>query len=710
VWNQQIAGTSEVGGDHPAEAFGPADGLPGGAQLSSGAPGGSSRAFGDLPWVFEPNVGQTDPNVEFLARRGPQIVYLTSNDLAILPVPGSSNLVRMRLQGGETKPRVEGHDPLASRSNYFVGSAREDWHSGVPHYGRVAYRDVYSGVDLIYYGSGSELEYDLVVAPGFNPDAIRLRFDGADDLQVSEAGDLVVSAGGATLVHRAPVIYQPQGDSRDLVEGNYSIRPDGSVGFEVARYDHGRPLVIDPRIVYSTFLSGSADDQAHNYDVAVDAVGQAYMAGITSSAVFPTENALDGTYGGSDDIFVAKLDASGSSLIYCTYLGGEYQEDVATIAVDAAGFAYVGGSTMSTDFPTFNAFQGVRAGSLDGFVTKLSPLGTAIVYSTYLGGNLIDYVRGIEVDHSGRAYVTGSTYSSNFPTEQAFQGVHGGGNSDAIVAKLSGDGSALVYSTYLGGVGDDTGYQIAVGPARRATITGSTWSIDFPTKKALQESYGGSGDGFVTQFGFAGTSLTYSTYLGGTGGDWGWGIDTDSPGSVYVGGRTDSSDLPTQAAMYGDAPGGEDGFIAKLNPTGAEFVYSTYFGSSGNEHVKGIAIDDEGNVYVVGTHSGAAGVFPTVNPFFTGAGTGRKPFLAKVDPSGTRLHFSGLFGSPDGDDWGYRVAVDSTGAAYVVGETNSTDFPVRNEIQGFFYGLYAAYITKIADNLDFWLAAADPLK
>src|SRR5438093_28989 len=474
-------------------------------------------AFGQLPLSFEANRGQTDSQVRFLSR-GPQHTLLLAPTEAVLvfitrehpeggerqgtkaklakPRPATRTALGMTFLGANPDVRVTGREELPGKANYFIGNDPAGWRTNVPTYARVHYEDLYPGIDLVYYGNQRQLEYDFVVRPAADLRRIALGFQGAQRLEVDPQGDLVLHTAAGAIRQRKPIIYQEVAGRRVEIPGEYVLRDGQRVGFHVAAYDTSLPLIIDPALVYSTYLGGSSFDEG--YAIAVDAAtGNAYVTGYTDSPSFPTTpGAFQTTFkGGSGDVFVTQLNDSGSALVYSTYLGGNGFDLGFGIAVDSMGSAYVTGSTGSTDFPTTpGAFQtgigGPAEGPNDAFVTKLNPTGSGLVYSTYLGGNGFDRGFGIAVDSMGSAYVTGVTVpftdpTPNFPTTPgAFRPNFGEGGGDAFVTKLKPDGSGLVYSTYLGGTGSDTGFGIALGAGGNAYVTGVTDSTNFPTTTA----------------------------------------------------------------------------------------------------------------------------------------------------------------------------------------------------------------------------------
>ncbi|MGZ3493828.1 MAG: DUF7948 domain-containing protein, partial [Syntrophales bacterium] len=688
-----------------------------------------SETYGKLPLHFEANQGQVDERTRFLSRGSGYSLFLTSTE-AVLTLsrrendnnrnraternsrerggesPIQTGTLWMRWEGANEEAKIEGVEGLDGKSHYFVGNDPEKWRSNISLYRKVRYRDLYPGVDLIYYGNQRQLEYDLIVMPEGDPNAIQLAIEGAEEVRVNEGGDLVVRISGGEVIQHKPLIYQETEGKRQIIRGGYVVDSLGKeeekgkvrISFKIDHFDREKPLIIDPYLVYSTYLGGWSGE--HAYAIAVDSSGSAYVTGQTGSPDFPTINPIQGLNGNAD-AFVTKFDPSGTALVYSTYLGGANSNTTNDyglgIAVDSSGNAYITGLTGSTDFPTVNPIQATYGGGLsDGFVTKLDPSGSALVYSTYLGGNGNDYSEGIIVDSSGNAYITGSTESTNFPTFNAFQSSNAG-DGDAFVTKLDSSG-ALVYSTYLGGSDSDGGAAIAVDSSGSAYVTGETYSYNFPTKNPIQASLGGLySDAFVTKFNPAGTALVYSTFLGGKSGseydiDYGTGIAVDDLGSAYVVGSTWCTDFPTVNPIQGSNAGSRDLFIAKLNPPGTALLYSTYLGGSNDDNSTGIAVDSIGSAYITGFTNSTD--FPTVDPI-QGANAGNwDAFVTKLNPSGSALVYSTYLGG-NGTEYGYGIAADSSGAAYIAGSTSSTNFPTVNAVQGSYAGGNDAFVTKI---------------
>jgi len=693
-----------------------------------------SERYGKLSLQFEANRGQTHKDVHFLSRGAGYSLYLTSGEAVLVlskPAADAKRVaLRMSLVGAARKPQVRGLDELPGRANYFIGKDPAKWRTNVPTYARVHYREVYPGVDLVYYGNQRQLEYDFIVAPGADPKKIVLSFKGADKLEISAAGDLVLHGVGGDVRQHKPIIYQEIDGVRREIEGGYVRKGANRVGFQVAAYDMSRPLIIDPVVLsYSTYLGGASDDFGNA--IAVDPNGAAYVTGSTTSINFPTAGAVQTSSGGGSDAFVTKLNPAGSALVYSAYLGGSDADLSSAIAVDAEGAAYVTGTTYSTNFPTTaDAAQPAVAGTPDAFVTKLDPTGSLLVYSTYLGGTSGDFAAGIALDTTGNTYVTGQTQSSNFPTTAgAFQLSLGGcSNSypflcDAFVAKLNPTGSALVYSSYLGGSSDDYGYGIAVDRDGNAYVTGYTTSTNFPTTaSAFQPTFTGPSTVFVAKVDAAGSSLVYSTYLGG-GSEVGRGIAVDTAGNAYVTGYTTSANFPTTGGAFqpaigttatGVATGMGDAFLTKLNPAGSGLVYSTYLGGGSDDHGLGIAVDTAGNAYVTGsTDIYASPNFPTTPGAFQpshgggdgAAGSGTDAFFTQLNSTGSALVYSTYLGGRQ-NDYGSGIAVDAAGRAYLTGGTRSLNFPTTAEaFQPAFspgtwdrFRPWDAFVAKFADN------------
>ena len=597
--------------------------------------------YANLPISFEANMGQADPVVEFLAHGQNGNLLLTRSEawLALQKTgkDGNPQILGLKLSGANTDPKIEGINPLPGKANYFTGNDPSRWRTDTPTFGRVKYHDVYPGVDLIYYGNQQKLEYDLVLQPGANLNSILLEFSGAEQISLDSGGDLLLWLGGNSVRQHKPVVYQEIDGVRKMLSGSYVLHSAMEVGFEIADYDQTKPLVIDPVLSYSATFGGSGLSQS--LGIALDANDNVFITGNTTSGNFSTLNPFQASLLGAQAAFVTKLDTNGA-VVFSTYLGGGVTDDTTTtatsgqgITVDGNGDVYLCGYTSATNFPTQNPLQSANGGpavsTYDAFVTEINSNGNALVYSTYLGGKGVDSANGIALDTNGDAIITGYTTSTNFPTVNAVQPVYGGGG-DAFVAKLTADGSALVYSTYLGGSQTEnipanwtglnaSGGAIAVDFSGNAFVTGWTYSTNFPVLNAFQPTnataaYGFFSAAFITELDPFG-NLVNSTYFGGRFGDYGRAIGVDFNDNVYFAGNDAQGSLPVTNAIqssFGGQGGGYtlragftvtvgDGFVAALDSTGTNLMYSTYLGGSGDDQVNGIAVrPEDGSVVVTG--------------------------------------------------------------------------------------------------------------
>jgi hypothetical protein len=686
--------------------------------------------YGKLPLSFEANVGQSDKQVRFLSRGLGYTLFLT-DDAAVLnlrartktpaigrrdPESGSlagvaearNSLLSMKLVGVNHAATVTGSDLLPDKSNYFVGNDPKKWRTNVSQYAKVKYESVYPGIDLVYYGNQRQLEYDFVVAPGSDPGRIRFQVQGAGRVRRNKDGELSFEMRGGEVRWQKPVVYQERDGRRELIEGQYVVHRGNRVGFEVGNYDLSRALIIDPVLLYSTYLGGSGFDSGEA--IALDSSGNAYIAGVTESTNFPTiasfQSSCNSTCG---DAFVTKLNSAGS-LEYSTFLGGGSGGGATGIAVDAAGNAYVTGWTLSSDFPVLNSFQSTCGGGCansDAFVSVLNPSGSGLVYSTFLGGSGADLAQGIAVDSLGNAYITGSTASTDFPVSAPLQSSCLNCTAPdyfrhAFVTELAPSGSQVVYSTYLGGSGDDRGNGIAVDTSGGAYVTGSTSSQDFPTINAVRATCSTCNPGtlytaFVTKVAPSGSALSFSTFLGGSSGDQGNSIAVDVSGSAYVTGYTYSNDFPTINPVQTKPTGGvigQDAFVAKFSTSGSSLVYSTYLGGIEPDAGQSIAVDSSGSAYVTGWTQSSD--FPTIN-YVQNAYSGGTydAFVTEINPIGSAFVYSTYLGGSESDQ-GFGIAVDSGGSAYVTGTTTSTGFPTLNPVQPGNAGNGDAFVSRIS--------------
>ena len=591
---------------------------------------------------------------------------------------------------------VAGGGLLPHRNNYFMGNDPSKWYVDVPNYQAVLYKNIYSGIDLRYYSHQGSLKYDFIAQPGVDPSVIKMEYEGIENVEMTPKGDLEISTRLGVLSEKEPVMYQEKDGARVQIRGGYGIMNDNIFGFTIqGEYDQTCPLIIDPELVYSTYLGGTSSD--YGMGVAVDGAGNTIITGDTWSSNFPMVNPIDGTHNGGGDAFVAKLSPSGS-LLYNTYLGGTNNDIGWNVAVDGGGNAYITGYTYSSNFPVVNPCDSTYNGNGDAFVTKLSTSGNSILYSTYLGGTKYDYGVGVAVDWNENAYITGWTESSNFPVKNSYDNTYNG-NGDAFVTKLSTSGNSILYSTYLGGTKYDYGVGVAVDGNENAYITGWTESSNFPVKNAYDSTYNGNLDSFVTKLSPTGNSILYSTYLGGAGRDWSMAIAVDGGGNACITGGTYSGSFPLVNPYDSTYNGGGDVFVAKLSPNGNYLLYSTYLGGTNHDYGMGIAVDGGGNAYITGNTSSNG--FPMVNPYdgtYNGGINHGDAFVAKLSTSGSNLLYSTYLGGTS-EDYGIGVAVDTSGNIYITGGTSSNDFPQINPHDGTHNGNWDIFVTKLSITL-----------
>jgi Abnormal spindle-like microcephaly-assoc'd, ASPM-SPD-2-Hydin/Beta-propeller repeat len=697
------------------------------------SPEGRRILDAERPLYFEPNLGQFDSGVEFVSRFQGSAVAVTSSGMVLRlaghatanqkpskkpPAKSSPAYVDVSLAGANPHAKARGGEELLGRSNYFIGRDPHRWITNAPSYARVNLHNVYPGVDLTYYGNQRMLEYDFVVAPGADPKAIRLRFSAKSgrlkdkqtpELRVAPNGDLVIATDSNEARLRKPIVYQPTTDGRVSRQGEWELLGPQEAAFRLGLYDRENTLVIDPVLVFSTFLGGSGGDTANA--IAVDSQGNAYITGQTSSVDFPvTDNAFQKNCGTPQrpcafyltDAFVAKMSADGSTLLYATYLGGTDNDgSVASgITVDSTGNAFISGTTTSNDFPTTSgSFQSQcpNSGSsykcLSAFVTKLDPTGSSIVYSTYLGSpspyassGPVSSTNAIAVDSAGEAYVAGRTVSKTFPTTPGAFQTAGPQPQTGIgfVSKLNATGSGLVFSTYIGGSGNDGLTSIVLDSSGNAYVAGYAGSLDFPTTSgAYQTSSGGSGEGIVAKFSSSG-ALVYSTYLGGSAGDSIAAIALDGDGTAYVTGRSNSGGIPVTPGGNASPPSSPyPAFVAKLHPAGCALLLGTYLDTGNSYDAEGhaITLDTAGNIYVAGglnegTSGGGIVSYSGVNALQPSLSLS-PGFVTELDPSGLKVLFSTPLGGT-GSNYVSGMALSSAGDIYLAGQTFSPDFPAVN--------------------------------
>ncbi len=650
------------------------------------------KKYGKLPLRFEPNVGQFDSRVRYVARGTGSTVYLTGTE-ALFALQGQNDrsVVRMKMLGSRQPGEWTALEKQPGISNYFIGNNPKKWHTDVPNYGRVVARGVYPGIDLICYGNAGKLEYDFQVGPGANPRQIELAWEGADSLKLNADGDILLATRLGNIVQKKPRVFQEFNGKEIEIASAYTLKRGNRVQFQLAAYDRRRALRIDPVVLtYSAHLGGTNSDFVSA--IAVDSSGAAYAAGYTFSTDFPLQSPYQAS---ARSAFITKLAPGGNTLVYSTYFGGTNTTSPWGIALDSTGAAYLTGMTQASDFPTQSAYQSALKGSLDAFLLKLAPAGNALVYSTYFGGDIDDQAYAIAVDSTGAAYIAGQTRALNFPTQSAYQ-TCSSSNFDAFVTKFTPAGSGLSYSTCLGGSDADFAYGLAIDASGAAYVTGSTSSTNFPTAAPVQSSFqGGNGDAFVTKLASTGDAVVYSTYLGGSGDETAYRVALDSTGAAYVIGSTTSSNFPTQSAYQASLHGSADIFVTKLTPSGSALAYSTYLGGSDWDHGAGIAVDSAGAAYIAGSSQSTD--FPTRLGYYNTNPAVSTAVVAKLSPAGNSLAYSSyLLGYLEPPYTG-GMALDARGAVYLAGGSLG-DMPVKSAFQSTPKGMGDGFITKFEMN------------
>jgi hypothetical protein len=689
------------------------------------------KTYGNIPIRFEKNQGQYDDNVRFISQGLGYTLFLTSDEavLSFLELgnitnkydldidldsttTSKSSTMRIKLVGSNISPTLEGLGKLPGKSNYFIGNDADNWQTDIPNYSRVCYNEVYPGIDLIYYGNQRKLEYDFIIAPHFDPNQISLRFEGNDSTVIDKDGNLLLKKDGKEVVFKAPEIYQEVDGEKIEVNGSYCYLQDKVIGFDIGAYNDEIPLIIDPKLIYATYLGGSLID--YGWDIAVDTLGHAYVVGETHSPDFPTKNGIENMpVGGnkiSSNIFLAKLSPDGKDLIYSTYIGGSRDDKGYAIAVDLEGNAYITGPTASHDFPMEKARDSTFEpdGLGDGFVTKINPKGNGLVFSTYLGGSYHDFPHGIAVDCSKNVFIGGFTASIDFPTENAYLEFPGDYRYDndttsydnIFVSKLDSTGSQLIFSTYIGGQSTDRCYDIAIDSSGNVYLTGETTSTDFPMVNPYQSSFLSSHSGWsmaiVCKLDSTGSNLSYSTYLGGDGQDIGFDIALLDNRWACVVGHTYGNNFPSVNPFL-TLPAGttiDAGFITIFNPEGNDiFLSSLVAGTDHSTTCYGVAVDPDNIVYISGQNNTTD--LPIHDPIKPGV---QYPggFVYVLNPFEGEVIYSTSLLTGYGYQ-GHEITLDQWGDIYLTGVVSewAKDFPVQNAYQQTLGGKDDAYIAKI---------------
>ena len=666
----------------------------------AGCANAASSSTPQMPFSFVENRGQAAPDVRYIGN-GPQFKAWFL-DGAVTLQQGQAT-TRMRFEGGASHPHTGTSDPIGATANYFRGGDRSSWKTGLPMFRTIRYHGVWPGIEVRFKAENSQAKAEYVVAPGASPGQIRLRFDG--DPKIQSDGSLVVTGDSGEFREDKPFIFQEAAAGRTEVQGAFWKYPDGSIGFTVAEYDHSKPLVIDPPILFSGYFGGSS--QSNITSVAVNSAYNIIVAGWTISTDLPTSGGPYASAAGGVDAFVAGFSPAGGSLLFCTYLGGSGDDRAFGLAVDASNNSYITGWTSSANFPVFSPYQAKLKGARDAFVTKLNPTGSALIYSTYLGGAGVDTGNAISLDATNAAVVVGDTTSTNLPVTVATFQTRLSGGQDVFIAKLTPSGAALSFLTYFGGAATDHATAVKLDSTGAICFGGSTYSANLPLVHAAQSRSGGGQDAFVAKLVPGGTSLIFSTYLGGSGGSPGApeqlnGLALSTNDYIFVAGVTSSPDFPISSVALQKTYGGglTDGFMARYDSLGNQ-SRSTFFGGSLDDSINAIIVDFNGYIHFTGYTT--SNDIPTQNPVQNANAGAMDTFVAKGNFS--RLVYSTYLGG-SGNDSANAIALDSLSNVVVAGSTSSGNFPVVGNL-GATGGVISSFITKLTTNFNIAVAAGN---
>lgn len=689
--------------------------------------------YGRVPLTFEVNKGQANPRAKFLVHGRGYTVHLTTDGMVLSlrtqqdprstsrSSTGSrtingANVLEIRLQGANSKSAAVGEQLQPGIVNYFIGRDPANWRTNIPTYARVRYKNIYPGIDLVYHGNHQQLEYDFELQAGSRPEQIAFEIRGANSARLDGSGNLIIKLNGSTLQVLCPVVYQMRQGERVPVKGAYFMKDPTHLGFRISEYDRSQALVIDPVLAYSTYLGGSGTDTAGG--MAVDSTGNLYLTGYTDSDDFPL--GTSGLPANAYHVFVSKLDASGSNLLFTDFIGGNGDDTGVGLVLDRSNGVFVTGSTTSSNFPVVNGYQQTQPGPYTGFLTHVSQDGSSLLYSTYLGGSSFDQPMSIAINHSGQVYVAGVTMSRDYPTANAFQGSvspnQGGNYGDyGFITKFSEDGSSLIYSTYLAGnsnviqtCGSTTCWPepytdltaISLDANDNLYVTGTTNTYNFPTTSGAylvsNSTDGNAYVSYVTKLTSAG-GLGYSTYFYGSSSDWisTSSIAVDSTGSAYVTGMAASDGtfpITVTSICDPEVNGSACGyaFATKFDPAGSTLLYSTFLGPYNYASPYTILLDSQMNAYILANTMSP--LYQTLNPV-EGYRNGFDVLLVEISADATAQLFSTYLGG-SGDETPSGMALDTEENVYIAGSTGSSDFPVT---QG-------AFQTQFAGNGDTFLA------
>jgi hypothetical protein len=633
--------------------------------------------YGNIPLAFTINQGQHDSSIHYTAQvSGCEMAFSPTGTTFLLSreTPASvakrtakiagdprqnqpeyeSFALKLAFIGANSNPEIQGEDRLPWNNNYFIGNEPSKWQTDVPNYKKIRFKEVYKGIDLVYYGNQKRVKYDFVVKPGEDTEQILLKYDfGGKEgsIEINQKGELVIKTQVGVIIEKKPYCYQKINGKEIEIPIKYNVVGDGTYRFLVDEYEKGCDLVIDPEIVYSTYLGGLNEDSGTS--IAVDNQGNAYVTGQTDGGFPVTMGAFNEN---RRQIFITKMNSKGNALLYSTYIGGTAvngYDTVESIAVDKEGNAFIYGNTSHKDFPTttgayLTSFN--SGGRL--FITKINKTGNQLLYSTFFGGSIGNIATSLALDEGGNAYLTGEAGASDFPTTSGAYREKLQTTRDVFVSKLNSDGSGLIYSTFLG---SGYGQVIQINLVGEVYIAGETGSADFPvTANAFDKSIDHSQKGFITKLNSTGSDLIFSTFLGGSGDNYVTGITLDKSENVYVAGYTSSSDFPVTLGAFQVKYGGNtDAFVTKLDNTGSSLIYSTYLGGQSLDYILSIIVNENGNAFIAGVTSSKD--FPSTTPGEMGS------FLLVFNPLGNSLIYS-IF-----HVFGKNMTCDQSGNFYFTG-------------------------------------------
>ncbi|MGL5346768.1 MAG: SBBP repeat-containing protein [Peptostreptococcaceae bacterium] len=683
-----------------------------------------SNILSNIPFTFEKNIGQYDKNVKFVLKNGTNTTFFTQEEIVIVfakvkeentnnqndrlnnTKEYETSVLRLTLENSNQYPEIIGVNEFDCKINYIKGNDENDWNLNVPIYEKIIYKDIYNGIDLVYYENQGKLEHDFVVSPNANINSIEISFDGADDISLDNDKNVLINIKDHTIAMLRPKVYQYINDTEIEIDSSFLIN-NNNVTFDISDYNKNEVLIIDPVLMYGSYIGGSNVDEGFGIDVDNNQI--AYITGTTYSTDFPIKNAYQSALQGATDIFLVKIDTrlnGTNSLLYSSYIGGDNSDTGISVAVDNNQHAYITGNTYSTNFPIKNAYQSSLEGINDAYLVKIDTVfsgASSLLYSTYLGGNDSDYGYGVAVDNSQIAYITGETLSPNFPTFNAYQNTLQGIR-NAFLVKINTNlvgVNSLLYSTYFGGIDSVIGRDVAVDNNQNAYFVGRTDSINFPTKNSYQSTLQGSVDAFLvkinTNLGGL-SSLIYSTYLGGNNYDAATSVSVDNNQNAYITGVTDSTNFPTFNAYQNINPGNDNAFLVKIDThlSGVDsLLYSTYLGGSNSDTGYGVSVDNIENAYITGITTSTN--FPLKYPYQSTFQGTSDAFLTKIDTKligSNSLVYSTYLGG-NNSVTARDIAIDTNKNAYITGYTDSTNFPVRNAYQSTLQGATDAFIIKL---------------